>query len=309
MVKPLRFKGDEKKPKKRKRADAGEGAGQGDDAERQLKAAKAAKAAAADDAEADNDDSWVSAEAVADIAGPVMLVLPSEPPAALACDANGKVFALPVENMIDGDPSTAEPHDVRQVWVANRIVGTEHFRFKGHHGKCVFFFLLPFSRQTDRHRQSFCRADRTSHRYLSCDKIGLLSATAEAITPLESFNVIATADTPGTFQVQTLRDTFLTVRPPRTARAGAAPEVRGDETDITFYTTLRVRMQARFKPRAKAAREDKAKDRITRRELEEAAGRKLTDDEVKMLRRARREGNYHETLLDIKVKSKHDKFG
>lgn len=153
MVKPLRFKGDEKKPKKRKRADAGEGAGQGDDAERQLKAAKAAKAAAADDAEADNDDSWVSAEAVADIAGPVMLVLPSEPPAALACDANGKVFALPVENMIDGDPSTAEPHDVRQVWVANRIVGTEHFRFKGHHGKCVFFFSSSFL-QTNRQTQT-----------------------------------------------------------------------------------------------------------------------------------------------------------
>jgi protein FRG1 len=132
MVKPLTFKGD-KKPKKRKRAEAGEGAGHDDNPERQVKAPKADDANAGDDA--DNDDSWVSADAVSDISGPVMFVLPSEPPTALACDANGKVFALPIENIIDGNPSTAEPHDVRQVWVANRIVGTEHFRLKGHHGK------------------------------------------------------------------------------------------------------------------------------------------------------------------------------
>lgn len=85
--------------------------------------------------------------------------------------------------------------------------------------------------------------------------------------------------------------------------------MRGDETEITFNTTVRVRMQARFKPRVKATREEKARERISRRELEEAAGRKLEEHEIKMLKKARREGNYHETLLDIKVKTKHDKFG
>jgi protein FRG1 len=278
MVKPLTFKGD-KKPKKRKRTDAGEGAGQDDNPERQLKAAKA-DADADPDNDPDNDDSWVSADVVTDIAGPIMFVLPSEPPSALACDANGKVFALPIENIVDGNPSTAEPHDVRQVWVANRIVGTEHFRFKGHHGK-----------------------------YLSCDKIGVLTATSDAISPLETWNLIATADTPGTFQVQTLRDTFVTIRASRSSKASALPEVRGDETEITFNTTLRVRMQARFKPRIKASKEEKAKEKISRRELEEAAGRRLTEEEVKILKKARREGDYHEKLLDLKVKSKHDKFG
>jgi len=149
----------------------------------------------------------------------------------------------------------------------------------------------------------------TAPRYLSCDKIGLLTANSDAITPLETFNLVATADTPGTFQIQTLRDTFLSVRASRSAKPNAPPEVRGDETDITFDTTLRVRMQARFKPRLKASKEERAKEKISRRELEEAAGRRLEEDEVKRLKRARREGNYHETLLDIKVKSKHDKFG
>lgn len=66
-------------------------------------------------------------------------------------------------------------------------------------------------------------------------------------------------------------------------------------------------MQARFKPRLKRGKEDKAREKISRKELEEAVGRRLEDDEVRKLKRARREGNYHEALLDVKVKSKHDK--
>ncbi|KAK1757359.1 FRG1-like family-domain-containing protein [Echria macrotheca] len=290
MVKPLTFKGD-KKPKKRKRATAAAEADPADapspadndndtdnaaPASRRLKAAKASNEE--DQEDPASDDSWVSADAVTDISGPIMFVLPSDPPSALACDANGKVFSLPVENIVENNPSTAEPHDVRQVWVANRIVGTEHFRFKGHHG-----------------------------RYLSSDKFGMLTATSEAVSPLESFVVTATADTPGTFQIQTLRDTYLTIKEVTpTTKKGC--EVRADAEDVSFDTTLRIRMQARFKPRLKASREEKAREKISRRELEEAVGRRLDEDEVKRLKRARREGDYHEVLLDIKVKSKHDKY-
>ena len=38
------------------------------------------------------------------------------------------------------------------------------------------------------------------------------------------------------------------------------------------------------------------------------AGEGGGDDEVKRLKRARREGNFHEMVLDVKVKGKHDKF-
>ncbi|KAJ4165188.1 hypothetical protein LMH87_006831 [Akanthomyces muscarius] len=282
MVKPLSFKGD--KPKKRKRTrvadndddDNGAGAAGPSSASKQLRRADEAGDEPAD------DDTWVAADAPSDVSGPVMFVLPTEPPSALACDASGKVFTIPVENIVDANPTTAEPHDVRQVWVANRIAGTEHFRFKGHHG-----------------------------RYLACDKIGLLSAHSEAVSPLETFSLVATADTPGTFQVQTLRDTLLSVKPPSkttSSSGGRGDEVRGDADTISFSTTLRIRMQARFKPRLRASKEEKALAKISRRELEEAVGRRLEDDEVKKLKRARREGNYHETLLDVKVKSKHDKF-
>jgi protein FRG1 len=131
MVKPLTFKGD-KKSKKRKRAvDTEEKFGEREDGP-----AGDEKAVVKDEGDLTaDDDSWVIAEAVGDLMGPVVFVLPSDPPSCIASDANGKVFASPLENIVEGDPSTAEPHDVRQVWVANRVAGTESFSFKGHHAK------------------------------------------------------------------------------------------------------------------------------------------------------------------------------
>lgn len=126
MVKPLSFKGD-KKPKKRKRTEGESSAADQSGSKEVANTTQAQEAA--------DDDSWVSAEALGDVVGPVLFVLPTEPPTCLACDANGKVFTDAIANIIDSNPATAEPHDVRQVWIANKIAGTENFRFKGRYGK------------------------------------------------------------------------------------------------------------------------------------------------------------------------------
>ena len=261
MVKPLVFKGD--KPKKRKRLPA-----ETDDTT--VTAPEPKEAAVQENEE---DDSWVSAEAIHDITGPVIFVLPTDPASCLACDAHGKIFASDLENIVDGDPATAEPHDVRQVWVANRVAGTESFSFKGHHG-----------------------------RYLGCDKFGIVSAKSEAISPEQSFLCLLAPSSPGTFALQTPGENFVSIVD------GKETAIRGDAEEIDFNSTLRIRMQARFKPRLKASKEEKAKEKISRRELQEAVGRLLDDAEVKVLKKARREGNFHEALLDVKVKGKHDKF-
>ncbi|PSN67190.1 actin-crosslinking protein [Corynespora cassiicola Philippines] len=269
MPTPLHFKGD-KKPKKRKRV-----AAETDDADVPAPKTAITTTTAAAPAPVEDDDSWVTADAPTDVSGPVVVVLPTEVPSSLACDANGKVFASAIENLVDGDPSTAEPHDVRQVWVATRVAGTENFSLKGHH-----------------------------QRYLSSDKHGILSATATAISPAETFTIIAVPDSPSTFALQTARDTFVTIDESKPS----APGIRGDAETITFNSTLRIRMQARFKPRLRITKEEKAKEKISRKELEEIIGRRLEDDEVRKLKRARREGNFHETALDMKVKSSHDKY-
>lgn len=126
MVKALSFKGDKKPHKKRKREHKVE-----DDED-----APASKQLVPTDAPPEDDENWVSADALDDIAGPVMLVLPAEPVSCVAVDQFGKVFTSKVENMVENEPSTAEPHDVRQVWISQRIVGSDSsFTFKGHHGK------------------------------------------------------------------------------------------------------------------------------------------------------------------------------
>lgn len=128
MVKALHFKGD-KKVKKRKRV------AEPDDAEGPASKALTTTASAA---EAEHDDSWVNADAPSDVAGPIVIVLPTDNPTCLACDANGKVFASVLESVAEGEAvtaATAEPHDVRQVFVANRVAGTESISLKGHHGK------------------------------------------------------------------------------------------------------------------------------------------------------------------------------
>lgn len=129
MVKPLSFKG-EKKSKKRKAPTADDG----------LREREPQKALVVTDpvSTSNDDDSWVTAEAATDITGPIVFVLPSDPPSCIACDATGKVFTSEIENIVEGDLATAEPHDVRQVWVANRVAGTDNTSFKGHHGRSVY---------------------------------------------------------------------------------------------------------------------------------------------------------------------------
>jgi protein FRG1 len=137
----------------------------------------------------------------------------------------------------------------------------------------------------------------------------MFSATSEAITSLESFTITPIDEASGTFEVQTQQGKYLSVKASSSSKASASVEVRGDASESSLETIIRVRMQARFKPRLKSAIEEKAKEKVSRRVLEEAVGRKLDDDEVKKLKRARRDGDYHELLLDMKVKNKHDKYG
>lgn len=128
MVKPLAFKGD-KKTKKRKHTHTESKEEDGDGTSTALITSTSAAEAAGE------DDSWVTAEVPADVTGPIIFALPTAQPTCIACDANGKVFASELENIVEANLATAEPHDVRQVWVANRVAGTEYISFKGHHGR------------------------------------------------------------------------------------------------------------------------------------------------------------------------------
>lgn len=247
----------------------------------------------------------MTADVPTDLSGPTLLVLPTHPtPTALACDATGAVFASPLENLIEGDPATAEPHDVRQVWVATQIPGALVSAKGGKDGG---------------EEQVMVSFKGFNGRYLGCGRGGFLRAEAVAVGVTEGFrvrNVEREADGDGIggekFVVGVMggqgdgeeKEKLICVE----EEVKKGWEVRGDGEGVTDNTMLRIRMQARFKPRLKASKEMKAKEKISRRELEAAVGRRLEDDEVKRLKRARRNGTYHEEVLDVRVKGKHDKF-
>ncbi|RAL17246.1 uncharacterized protein BO97DRAFT_380516 [Aspergillus homomorphus CBS 101889] len=292
MVKPLTFKGDKPKSSKKRKAETSLTSTSKKPSTNDPSSASTTIADTnpltdhpANEDENPEDQSWVSADAPSDLAGPILLVLPSQPPTCIASDAHGKVFASELENLIEGDASTAEPHDVRQVWVATKVAGVEGWSFKGAHG-----------------------------RYLSSDKHGILSATSAAVSHYETFNVLPAA-VPSTFSIQTgtsesEESTFISVAetPSKSTASGVKLEVRGDTGTLSADTNIRVRMQARFKPKIKASKEIKAREKVSRKELEAIVGRRLEEDEVRRLRRARREGDFHEVVLDVRVRGKHDKF-
>ncbi|EPS42539.1 hypothetical protein H072_3472 [Dactylellina haptotyla CBS 200.50] len=300
MPKPLHFKGDKKPIKKRKRTDADDTPSASivsSTAEKfgssatvatsstsgALVPAEKEKKAKVVNEDLDADDGWVNSESVDDIRGPVIFAFASTPPTCLACDANGKVFASPLRDVDGEDLSTAEPHDVRQVWTVTRVPASTRFCFKGHHGK-----------------------------YLACDKFGVLSATKDAISPEEEFVPVKTETGWG---VQTCRDKFLRGEEKNIsmggkgsggAGGGVAVEIRGDAETIGFGETWVIRGQRRFK--TKTRKEGGKEDRISRKELESLAGQQLDDDQVRILKKARREGNLQSALLDIRQKKKRDKF-
>ncbi|GJP94673.1 hypothetical protein AnigIFM63309_002649 [Aspergillus niger] len=308
MVKPLTFKGD--KPKKRKHTSTSTSTDPSHPAKKQSTSTSTPTANEAEDPSTHDehtlsDQSWVSADTSSDISGPILLILRTTPPTCLATDAHGTVFASALENMIEGDPRTAEPHDVRQVWIASKIAGIEGWSLKGSNGR---------------------------------DKHGILSANASAISQHEIYTISESGAGGGGFFVfgtgtgassasqggdgvddkekKEKKQTYLVARTvaSKTTASGTKVEIRGDETTLDDGeedgggTNIRVRMQARFKPRIQASKEIKAREKIGRKELEGIVGRRLDDDEVKRLRKARKEGDFHEVVLDVRVRGKHDKF-
>ncbi|GAM91589.1 hypothetical protein ANO11243_096410 [Dothideomycetidae sp. 11243] len=266
MVKALSFKGDPK-PKKRKRRAASP-------------SAPTNAPATNDNADEDEEDtSWTNASAPSDVSGPVLLIfLPASTSPSkehegeedqevkcVASDLHGSIYASP----ISGDASTAEPADVRQVWVASRVAGSETLSFKS-----------------------------AGSRYLSASASGALSATREARGVDEGFTLLASSN--GEFKL-------------RSAHGGCISlSVKGDKIttgeDEAEGTQMAVRMQSRFKPVLAKAKADRTYAKISRSQMEKDAGRPLDDDEAVRLKRARKEGTYHEEMLGVRAKGKHDKF-
>ena len=210
-----------------------------------------------------------------DFSGPILFAFPAEPvPISIASDTVGKVFASQLST-----PDIIEPTDVRQVWIATGITGSDGARIS---------------------------LRSSQGKYLSCDKVGMLSATREAIGPQEEFTPVRNPDAPEFWGLQNVYEKFVCC---------AESEIRGDSGALGFREGWRVRIQARFLYQGENDSSNnitsrKSETKVSKEELERLAGRELDLDEVRDLRRAKRDGRLNEALLDLRIKTgRNDKFG
>ncbi|CCG83672.1 protein of unknown function [Taphrina deformans PYCC 5710] len=220
----------------------------------------------------DQAEGWTDAESLDDLQGPIMIAYAFDSAVSLVADARGSVFTIPLEPD-SVKLSDAEPHDVRQVFVASAILS--------------------------RPAGVVSLKNGATAKYLSTDRFGDIRCEKDAISPSEEWTFVKRPDG---WSIQSSYETFVSI---------SQTAVRADVQEIGFCETFRIRMQAQNKSRkAKVGvAGGKALTLLSRKELEEKCGRKLSIEEVDTLRHAQKSGELGEAILDIRVKGRSDKFG
>ncbi|KAG0065784.1 hypothetical protein BGZ89_007941 [Linnemannia elongata] len=282
--KKLSFKGETKtKKKKRKAEDDGEDSKETND----------------------NAEGWVAVRALTDLGGPLFLTFASDSPSCLTIDDKSKVsmstLQPPSQDSDDEDPrkkhtggpvnfDTAEPTAVHQVLVATMIPDSDRLTLKAYNGK-----------------------------YLSSDKFGIVTAHTEAIGMQEEWTAIIKADEEeGGIAFQNHYGKFLSVDEvaAETGKgAGGGIQIRADSETIGFCEIFRAKIQARFRKKAKKAA---GEVKIVTKDYEFDQSRKfqtwnhgrviVSNESVKELNKAKKEGRFSEALLDRREKLKSDRY-
>ncbi|KAG2226907.1 hypothetical protein INT45_010186, partial [Circinella minor] len=227
------------------------------------------------DQEGGSDEGWVRADELDDLVGPLFITHPSDPPICFTADEDDRLLAYPIP-----ENSQNEPFIVNQVFVGARLIGTSNtFTFKSSNGK-----------------------------YLSSDKIGVVSVDREAISGLEEWEPTLTD---AGFAFKNTHGKFLMVD----EIAGGGFKIRADSEDVGFCETFRVYCQARFKRKARQEKK-KAKKEGSVNELDNikkfqswGGGRvHMSREDKRKLKEARGEGRLAEAMLDRRAQVKSDRY-
>ncbi|RPA85594.1 hypothetical protein BJ508DRAFT_411980 [Ascobolus immersus RN42] len=315
MVSKLTFKG-EKPSKKRKRSSK--------PSESTVATNTPAAATATPNDIEDDGTLWTTMTTTPSIRGPCMLVPPATPsitstslPLALSSDTEGTLFFSPLTLNLDNDPLTVEPSDVSEVLIIAEIPGRKgRWSIKSAYGK-----------------------------YFSCDKSGVVFCDRTAVGAEEEWSFERVGGAGEEDGVEEDDDSvrwaiksfttgkYLSVEAGGKGKGKAGDKgkgvslvdssgtevtvkqsvnltVRGDKDEVGEMELWIVRGQTGYKENKKKAKEEKKqKERITKRELEELTGLKLDEEQVRVLKKAKRVGNFNEAVLDVKAKfGRHDKF-
>ncbi|KAG0333671.1 hypothetical protein BG000_008978 [Podila horticola] len=252
---------------------------------------KAEKPADEEDSNA-NADGWVHVKALSDLGGPIFLTFSSDPPTSLSIDDKSKVIMRPIESDSPSSSSApsldqAEPTAVQQVFVATMIPDSDRMTLKASNG-----------------------------RYLSSDKFGIVSADTEAIGMQEEWTAILKPEENGGIALQSHYGKFLSVDEVAAERPGSSLgfQIRADSEVIGFCELFQAKIQAKYRKKAKKTKEVQ----IATKDYEFEQSRKfqtwnhgrviVSEQDVKELDKAKKQGRFSEALLDRREKVKSDRY-
>ncbi|KAI9332916.1 FRG1-like family-domain-containing protein [Zopfochytrium polystomum] len=212
-----------------------------------------------------------------DLNGPILILSQTtEPPSVLFCSEK-----LAVSFKVLGDAATtiktAEPDNVGQVFQATKL-------------------------PTGEARVSLKSA---YDRYLTTDKIGIVTCSPEAVGPSEEWEVVKRED--GFAMSAAMSGKFLS------ADDGSSA-VRADSDAIGFREVFHLRCQAEFKHKAKKGKsaskevDAAALDFEQLKKFQSYGRAALSPEDLLAIKRAQKRGNVNEVLIERREKIKADKF-
>lgn len=230
------------------------------------------------------DEGWIKATEQEDFLGPIIFIIPGETFSLLKVKED--VGGLLLEDA--GVEDVEEPLSTENVLIGQNLI-PHVYSFKSSFGK-----------------------------YLTCDSIGQVSCNKDAVNPLSEWTLIVK---PEGISLQNIQQKFLSFDP-KTGR------LRCDSETIGFNETFIVKCQADRKKRRlieKFHRDRRSNLKIGTSQaeltlIEESESKKMqsfgwgrSSKSTKFgsssdLKRAAEDGNLGETLLERRIKSKHDPF-
>ncbi|KAG2180914.1 hypothetical protein INT43_008494 [Umbelopsis isabellina] len=244
-----------------------------------------------------SSEGWVLCDQLDDLVGPLFITHPSDPAICLTVNDLELLVPYPIPNLYDESPA---PTITNQVFIGARVVGSSSaFTLKSSLGK-----------------------------YLSSDKFGVVSIDREAVSMIEEWKPTFTD---GGVGFQNAYDKFLMVdeiagggntlpvhaeKQQYDSDSGlffSGFKIRADAESLGFCETFRVYCQARFKRKAKMSKKEVVDasgvelDNIKKFQSWGSSRHMGTEQDMRELKRAKKQGNLSETLLDRRSKMKSDR--
>ncbi|RKP11123.1 FRG1-like family-domain-containing protein, partial [Thamnocephalis sphaerospora] len=239
---------------------------------------------------------WVYATTLEDLTGPLYFAFNATPPRCLAVvEESHQLYLAPAagDRTVHHDDDDgaqivairdAEPSEVTQVFVGQRLATGGGYTLRSVEG-----------------------------RYLSADKFGVVSCDKEAIGPTEEWQPVLREDGIAWQSVygKFLAEAAMSGR--GRVRKMSGPRLRADAEAISFSEVFRVKCQAgqnKRKRTASSAHGVSEADVDVEAKRYQSGGSRLRPDEdgERLLKRAKREGQLAQALLDRREKTKADRY-